>query len=285
VDNSRIDNDLKPEIILPFSEPRPELILAVQAALLAGQKILQMYSTNYDSHQKKDHSWVTDADIASEQILLKILSETGYPILSEESKDNKARLGQEYLWIIDPLDGTADFIEKTGDFSIMIGLVQGHEPILGVVYQPTEKAIYLAQKNKGTYVHRNNQWRKLSVSQFSELSQSRATVSRHHLTGAEKKFLTDLHLAYFTDKGSAGLKIAEVAAGRAELYLTSAQIKHWDTCAGSCLVKEAGGKITDTQGNEFSYNQDSVTHTLGVLVTNGRIHQKVVEVYGKFKWS
>ena len=256
----------------------------------AGQIVRRyLHAEELPSKKKGIHDFVTAADLAVDDFLQRMLKKEfpTIPLLTEETfeGDFNDYRQNELLFIIDPLDGTADFIEKTGDFSIMIGLVQGHEPILGVVYQPTEKAIYLAQKNKGTYVHRNNQWRKLSVSQFSELSQSRATVSRHHLTGAEKKFLTDLHLAYFTDKGSAGLKIAEVAAGRAELYLTSAQIKHWDTCAGSCLVKEAGGKITDTQGNEFSYNQDSVTHTLGVLVTNGRIHQKVVEVYGKFKWS
>ncbi len=133
---------------IPIENPLLEVRLAIQAALEAGKTVMNVYNQEFSSSLKNDNTPLTEADVKSNQIIQKIISDSGHPILSEESVDDKKRLDSKKIWIIDPLDGTSDFIKKTGEFTIMISLVEDHIPILGVIYWPTEKNYILLKKVK-----------------------------------------------------------------------------------------------------------------------------------------
>ena len=183
---------------IPISNKFPEFDVALQAVSEAGKAILEIYGENYKTSTKNDDSPITEADVKSNEIIKSILSKTPHHILSEEDKDDKSRLTKELVWIVDPLDGTSDFIDKTGEFTVMIALVRNQKPILGVIGWPTEKTIFAAQKDGGAFRYSNGEWRKISVTNVSELSKCRAVGSRHHLSDKEKSFIEKLGIEDFT---------------------------------------------------------------------------------------
>ena len=265
----------------PF-EVLPETELAINAVKEAGNAVMEIYKHDFTSTTKKDNSPLTEADLKSNDIIQKIIVGTGYPVLSEESVDNKKRLEHDKIWIIDPLDGTSDFVSKSGEFTIMIALVDKHEPILGVIYWPTNDILYVAQKGCGAYKFANDVWGKLTISKRSDLRNCRALGSRHHLSSHEVNFLKLLNIEKFSERGSS-LKVTDICSGAADLYFTMTnKIKQWDTCASNCLITEVGGKMTDMLGNELEYNTENIYHDNGILVTNGIIHDIVTERYNEF---
>ena len=267
---------------IPFSNPLPETNLAINSVINAGKTVMKIYNQPFETKIKSDNSPITEADIASNKIIQKIISASDYPILSEETKDNKKRLEKETVWIIDPLDGTSDFINKTSEFTIMIGLVRKQVPILGIIYCPPQNTLYIAQRNQGSYQLAGEKWSKMSVSTISDLTKSRTVYSRHHSEESERLFFKYIKTKKLTKRGSS-LKAIDVASGTSELYFTSTnKIKQWDTCASYCLVKEAGGNMTDVYGNDLNYNIDDVNHQNGIIVSNGLVHEKVVNSYKRF---
>ena len=266
----------------PFSNILPETNLAIEAAMKAGKAVIEVYKNNFSYQVKDDNSPITEADIKSNGIIQETLSITNIPILSEENVDDLVRLKHEKIWIVDPLDGTSDFVEKTGEFTIMISLVQSSKPILGVIYWPTEDKLYVAQKNKGAYELFSGHWKKLNVNNISNLEKCHAVISRHHLSESDKKFIKKLNLLEFNQKGSS-LKVLDICSGEAEVYLTTTnKIKQWDTCASHCLISESGGKITSMYGEDLEFNTELINHENGLLVTNGLIHNKIVKKYSEF---
>jgi 3'(2'), 5'-bisphosphate nucleotidase len=174
---------------VPIIDKIPELDIAIKAASEAGNAIMEIYQSNYETTTKNDDSPITDADLKSNEVIKKILSQTKHEILSEEDKDDLIRLSKETIWIVDPLDGTSDFIDKTGEFTVMISLIKNKKPILGVIGWPTEKTLFVAQKGNGAFRFSNNEWKKISVTQVSEITKCRAVGSRHHLSDKEKLFI------------------------------------------------------------------------------------------------
>ena len=267
---------------IPFSNPLPETNLAINSVIDAGKTVMKIYNQPFETKIKSDNSPITEADIASNKIIQKIISASDYPILSEETKDNKKRLEKETVWIIDPLDGTSDFINKTGEFTIMIGLVRKQVPVLGIIYCPPQNTLYVAQQNQGSYQLAGEKWSKMSVSTISDLTKSRTVYSRHHSEESERLFFKYIKTKKLMKRGSS-LKAIDVASGTSELYFTSTnKIKQWDTCASYCLVKEAGGNMTDVYGNDLNYNIDDVNHQNGIIVSNGLVHEKVINSYKRF---
>jgi 3'(2'), 5'-bisphosphate nucleotidase len=268
---------------IPISDKIPELDIAIKAAIEAGNEILEIYKKDFDTFIKKDDSPITEADLRSNEIIKKSLSKTKYPILSEEDKDDQNRILEKIIWIIDPLDGTSDFIDKTGEFTVMIALIENKKPILGVIYWPIEKTLFVAQKNRGAFKFSNNKWDKISVTKINEFSNCRIVGSRHHLSDTEKKFIKKLGINDFTSVGSS-LKVGKISSGQAEAYITTTnKIKEWDTAASYCIISEAGGRMTDMLGNDLTYNNKNVYHQNGILVTNGLIHKKIVEEFKKLE--
>ena len=266
---------------IPISNNIPELDIAIRAAMEAGVAILDIYKGDFEVSTKDDDSPITIADLRSNEIIKKILSQTNHAILSEEDKDNQDRLTEDTVWIIDPLDGTSDFVDKTGEFTIMIALIKNKKPILGVIGWPTEKTLFVAQKGSGAFRYSNNMWEKISVTKISNLSECRAVGSRHHLSDTEKLFIKKLGIEDFTSIGSS-LKVGKISSGEAEAYITTTdKMKEWDSAASYCIVSEAGGKMTDMLGNDITYNNKDVCHQNGILVTNGLIHDKIIEEFKK----
>jgi len=268
---------------IPISNKIPELDLAIKAAEEAGNTILKIYEKGFETFTKTDNSPVTDADLQSNKIIKEILSVTKHSILSEEDVDDKNRLSNDMIWIIDPLDGTSDFIDKTGEFTVMIALVENQKPILGVIAWPTEKTLFVAQKNCGAFRYSDNKWEKISVTKISELPKCRTIGSRHHLSDKEKDFIEKIGIKDFTSIGSS-LKVGKISSGQAEVYITTTnKMKEWDTAASHCIISEAGGKMTDMLGNELTYNNENVYHQNGILVTNGLIHEKILREFKKLE--
>ena len=266
---------------IPIPDKIPELDIAIQAAKEAGEAILEIYQRDFQSHTKKDDSPITEGDIKSNEIIKKILSQTNHAILSEEEDDDQSRLSKDTLWIVDPLDGTSDFIDKTGEFTIMIALVKNKKPILGVIGWPTEKTFFVAQKGSGAFRYSDEQWKKISVTNVSELPKCRTVGSRHHLSDREKLFIKKLGIEDFTSIGSS-LKVGKISSGEAEAYITTTnKMKEWDSAASYCIISEAGGKMTDMSGNDITYNNKDVFHQNGILVTNGLIHQDALDAISR----
>jgi 3'(2'), 5'-bisphosphate nucleotidase len=268
---------------IPIVDPIPELDVALQAVIEAREAILSIYGEKYETSIKQDDSPITEADLKSNEIIKRILSKTEHQILSEEDKDDQSRLSQEIIWIVDPLDGTSDFIDKTGEFTVMIALVKNKKPILGVIGWPTDNTIFAAQKGKGAFRYSNGEWSEISVTKISELSKCRAVGSRHHLSDKEKMFIEKLGIENFTSIGSS-LKVGKISSGEAEAYITTTnKMKEWDSAASYCIISEAGGKMTDMLGNDLTYNNQVVNHQNGILVTNGLIHNKILEEFKKLE--
>ncbi len=261
----------------------PELDVAIEAAYEAGNSILEIYEGKYETFTKSDDSPITEADLKSNEIIKAILSKTNHKILSEEDKDDQKRLSEEIIWIVDPLDGTSDFIDKTGEFTVMIALIKNKKPIIGVIGWPTEKTIFAAQKGCGAFRFSKGKWEEISVTKVSELSKCKAVGSRHHLSEKEKMFIKKLGIKDFISIGSS-LKVGKISSGEAEAYITTTnKMKEWDSAASYCLISEAGGKMTDMSGNDITYNNKIVNHQNGILVTNGLIHDKIVKEFKKLK--
>ena len=265
--------------ILPFSNPLSEAFAALDAAKKASRAVMEIYNDEFTSELKDDDSPITKADLQSNEIIKQTLASSGLHVLSEEDADDKTRLKQEKIWIVDPLDGTSDFVNRTGEFTIMIALVQNKIPVLGVISRPTTNTIFLAQKGAGAFKLENEKWARLQVSNIKDLAQCKAVGSRFHLTEQEKEFFKKLGVASFESRGSS-LKVAEICQGLADLYLTTSnKIKQWDTCASHCLITESGGKITDMSGNPVLYNTEMVNHENGLVVTNGLVHEEIIRKY------
>ncbi len=237
----------------------------------AGHKVEEIYKEKYKVYTKTDNSPVTEADMASNEIILKGLAKYDLPIFSEEANNGWQGLGKEKYWIIDPLDGTQDFLQKTGEFSIMIGLVEKGEPVLGTIYLPVKDKLYWAEKDSGAFLNNS----KINVSEVSKLENSRFVTSRFHLDKKTEDFLKDSGVESIKC-GSIGVKIGLIAEGEAEGYLTfSDRTCQWDTCAPEIVLREAGGGMTNLEGERLRYNKE-INNPKGIIATNKLIHKKML---------
>ena len=147
----------------PISSKIPNLDSIMDAMIEAGEKIREIYETDFEVNNKDDDSPITKADLESNKILRAALEKTGIPILSEEDADDKTRLDSENVWIVDPLDGTQDFVNRTGEFTILVGLVENHIPIMGLVYLPIKRLLYFAEEGMGAFCYDLQKWQGISV--------------------------------------------------------------------------------------------------------------------------
>lgn len=248
----------------------------------AGDIAMKYYGKNYlATETKEDQSPVTEADIAVNEYIVKYIKQhfAEHGLLSEESKDDLSRLDNEYVWCIDPIDGTKGFINHTGEFSILIGLLKNKQPHLGIVHVPVTGVTYFAQKGEGAWKQeRDGEPISIAVNANKTLQDAHALISRSHATSATETVIDRLHIASRQKMGSLGLKIATIAAGGGDLYInTTAGAHEWDTCAPHIILTEAGGIITDLKGDSLHYNRKTPIHENGILVTaNNTLHQNVL---------
>lgn len=256
----------------------PEIKELLEIVKEAGDAVHALYNKVYTIQEKEDETPVTEADLLSQSILEKKLKKYKIPLLTEETEDDLRRLNSDLVCIIDPLDGTSDFIQKTDEYAIMLGIVQIGIPVMGIVYSPAHNALYYAQREKGAWKRQHSTVTRLSVSTKSQYSEMTALISRNHLLPTEEKFIQQHHIGNTTVMGSAGLKLSRIAEGKADIYINSSdRTCEWDTCAGACILAEAGGILTDLVGQPITYNKKHTTHLKGFLATNATIHSKIID--------
>jgi 3'(2'), 5'-bisphosphate nucleotidase len=225
---------------------------------------------------------VTSADREANDLIIRRIHET-FPddaVLSEESRDDLSRLEAERVWIVDPLDGTKDFITGTGDFAVMVGLAVGGRPVVGAVCRPLDGTLWHASLGQGALCESpSSAPRALTVSEVAEPAQMALVVTRTHRFPLLEKLVQSLGITREKPLGSVGLKVGALSSAEADLYVhLSLGIKEWDTCAPEVILTEAGGLMTDTFGQPLPYNGRDVMRRHGVVASNNRAHQHVIDV-------
>jgi 3'(2'), 5'-bisphosphate nucleotidase len=254
---------------------------AVKASIAAGLEILKIYSAEIDVSYKDDNSPLTAADEASHDVINAMLKQTGLPVLSEEgaSMPYSERRTWQQFWLIDPLDGTKEFIKKNGDFTVNIALIQESKPFLGVIYIPVNDILYFGLKSTGSYVLNNASE---VISQFSgdfyqaitavssrlpvyENNNSFTVVaSKSHLSPETEKYIGNLKADHpnlqMISRGSS-LKICLVAEGSAHVYPRLAPTMEWDIAAGHAIAEAAGCSVKNADnGNALAYNKENMVN-------------------------
>ena len=247
-----------------------ELELAKTIAVKAGKKIMEYYHGSFEVDIKSDDSPVTSADRASNEIIVSELKRK-YPyfaILSEENDDDFSRLDNDYVWIIDPLDGTQDFVDHGSGFAVNIALAYKHELVVGVVYIPVNDELYYASKGNGSFCVRDNKTTRIHVSdKVNDLT----CLTSLHFFGKEEKELVNKHSDKIKKCFAAGasIKACLIAEGKAEIcYRLYPNTKEWDTAAPQLLVEEAGGYFLKPDGSPISYNRKDVNNQEGFIIVN-----------------
>lgn len=251
----------------------PLLTLAIHAATEAGKEIKELYATT-DFEQKDDGSPVTIADTRANKTLFKHLSPSGIQILSEESPGVDLPYPNQ-MWIIDPLDGTRDFIKKTGDFVVMIGLLTEGRPTLGVIYAPIHETTYYAEYGMGAWKMQGDVALKLTVSTRTE--DLRFVRSIHHATPEMQEVAKKLN-ATFLPRGSMGIKAGMVCEGEGDFFYTRGKVGEWDVCAPEIITLEAGGCVTDCNGRPLFYGSEDHRIQNGILFSNTVCHEQVLTI-------
>ena len=243
-----------------------ELQVALKTIKLASEKILSIYYNGFDVSIKEDQSVVTNADIASEKIIKESLNENfkEYAILSEESGDDKSRLSNDYCWIVDPLDGTKDYVNKTNNFAINIALAYKKEIVLGVISVPCRNTIYYAIKGQGAYKIENDVVCKISVSKREE--NLRMLTSQFFFNSAND-YKDNPLIESMTAIGSS-YKAGLIAEGKAEFCVKfDAHTKEWDTAPSEIIIKEAGAyAIQEDAGKYITSIEGDYNNVVGLPV-------------------
>lgn len=242
----------------------------IQTAREASAEVLRIYKKGFSVNSKEDKSPVTDADLASNRIIrdmLSVFNDFGW--LSEEDVDNEDRLLKRNVFVVDPLDGTQDFVNKNGSFGINIALVSDGIPVAAVVAVPVESSYAFALKGKGSfYVDSNGNTSQMHVSDRTD--SLRVLISKSHLIKSEQDVLDKYRnrISEIIELG-ASLKAIALARGDAEVSIRfTSKTKEWDICAPELIVTEAGGIFEDTKKNKFRYNKSDVHNHNGYCMFN-----------------
>lgn len=261
---------------------RNELLFrSINAAFLAGQKILDIYKTDFTVEHKNDNSPLTLADKGAHDIIVERLIETKLPILSEEGRDIPFEERSQWLnfWMVDPLDGTKEFVKRNGEFTVNIALIHGGKPVLGVIWVPVKALLYFGEETLGAYKIENltkippnlalltNIKNKLPQNTNSD--EFIVVASRSHLSVETREFINILkekHKNVATVSMGSSLKLCLVADGSADIYPRFAPTMEWDTAAGQAIVQSAGKNVRDyTTGRTMCYNKKNLLNNWFVV--------------------
>ena len=249
-----------------------DLEFVIESVKEVGELILNYFHGDYDVEEKSKDNPVTSADLAADAELRKRFArrfpKDGW--LSEETVDSRERLDRKRVWVVDPLDGTKEFVKGFPEFAISIALVEGREPRIAAVYNPARKDLFTAEKGGGAF--RNGSTMKISSRRSLEgcrILASRSEYSQQTLAPLEE-------WAHIEAVGSIAFRLALLAAGDADVAISLRPKNEWDICAGGLLVMEAGGKITDLKGAGFSFNQENPL-VQGVLAASPEMHSLTLD--------
>lgn len=251
---------------------------AIDAALGAGKAILEVYSSSFGVEMKEDRTPLTEADRRSHAFIQSALASTGLPLLSEEGRTipYEERKTWNLFWLVDPLDGTKEFIKRNGEFTVNIALIKDGIPVAGVIYVPAEDVLYYGSSEDGSYMVKE------AMSQTSNITGSATKIpaenilrpytlvaSRSHLSPETESFIEDLKARHgevaFLSKGSS-LKICLVAEGKADVYPRLAPTMEWDTAAGHAIAAAAGCTVTQwPSGDTLMYNKENLLNPFFIV--------------------
>lgn len=256
------------------------LIEAVIAAKKAGDAVLEVYGSAFSVEQKEDRSPLTLADRRSHEIIHQLLASENspLPLLSEEGRDipYEERKAWEYYWLVDPLDGTKEFVKRNGEFTVNIALIHKDRPVMGVVLVPVKDILYFAAEGTGAFKLSDTSWINNGLS-FKELAGKAdrlpmktemragtftAIASRSHMSAETNSYLDGLKKEYgeieIVSAGSS-LKFCLIAEGTADIYPRFGPTMEWDTAAGQAIVEQAGGMVLKHETNEpLRYNKENL---------------------------
>lgn len=222
------------------------LTLAKNAALQAGEAIMKVYATRFEVYTKDDDSPVTQADLRASRIIKETLAPSGLPFVSEEDLPHSRAHFSRY-WLVDPLDGTAEFVKRNGEFTVNIALIDNKRPVMGVIYAPVLDKMWCS----GFVTKRVD----LTARPFTVL------VSRSHRTSEVDEYINEVllpsHPDLVIDTQGSSLKFARLAEGTADAYVCYSKTKEWDTAAAEAILCSAGGKVLRiSDGKPLEYSKD-----------------------------
>ncbi|MSP40299.1 MAG: 3'(2'),5'-bisphosphate nucleotidase CysQ [Deltaproteobacteria bacterium] len=242
-----------------------ELAVAEQAARAAGVAVMAVFKGKFDVREKSKNNPVTSADLEANRIIHEAI-EKNFPAdgwLSEEDQDDARRLSLSRVWVVDPIDGTKEFIEGVDQFAISIGLVVDGRPKVAIVFNPAKERFYQAAAGQGAFLN----GAPIRVSVRTEIDGAKLLVSRSE---PAKRFQVFVDRCAIRPVGSIAYRLAKIAGGDGDGTLTFRNIHEWDICAGVLLVEEAGGKAVDGDGKPMTFNRQSPKHK-GVVAANSNL--------------
>ncbi len=260
-----------------------ELEIAVELARRAGDEIQRAFGTAFAVDFKPgDEGPVTESDRRADRLIRDGLAEAfpGDAILSEETPDDLGRLGTRRLWLVDPLDGTRQFVDAVPEFAVMIGLAVEGRPVLGVIHLPPERRTVFGAEGHGVELLDPQGWRPLAPLPDG-IPEGRGPVvalSRSHAGSRTREVARRLGASRIVASGSVGRKAMLVLTGEADLYVTlGRRSRHWDACAPDALMRLAGGVFTDVRGRAVPYNTEATTNRCGLLAARRALLAGAVE--------
>lgn len=249
-----------------------ELEISKMAAIKAGEAIMEIYNDTEDMQiEYKDGNMpLTAADKAANRVIVGLLKENfpSYAILSEEEKDNLERLKNDLCFVVDPLDGTKEFIKRNGQFTVNIALTYKHISVMGVIYVPATEELYYAAQGQGSYKKRQDgNVEKLHVSDNIDTLTLKVVASNSHGCTEMDELLDKYKLTNMVKVGSS-LKGCMVASGQADIYYRFNPTMEWDTAAMQCIAEEAGAIFKQMDGSPMTYNREDSRNSKGFYIIN-----------------
>lgn len=259
---------------------RDELEFARTLLREAGALALRYYQTPLVVEEKPGAGPVTEADRAVNALLVAGL-QARFPhdaILAEESVDDPPRrLSSRRVWLVDPIDGTREFISGSGEFSVMLGLIDDGRPVLGLIFRPTLDQLFYGGEGLGAFLEERGATRPLRVSQLP-FARLRLAVAKPWRGPRVEQICAHLGVERLLPMGSISLKLALIAAGEADLYVNpSGYLAEWDTGPGEAILRAAGGLLTDLSGAPLAYNQADILRPHGVVASHGSLHHEILQ--------
>ncbi len=245
----------------------------IEITRAAGDAIMRYYCSSYTVKDKSIGNPVTDADYASNTLLHKqlkaLLPDAGW--LSEETIDQPDRFSRKRIWVVDPLDGTKEFIMGIPEFAVSVALVENGQPIVGVVYNPAAEELFYGAKDRGVFFNGN----RMRVTGRTKLEGALIEASRSECKRGEFKPFEDIFKIRIM--GGTAYKLARVAVGLCDASWSRGPKNEWDICAGALLVTEAGGRCVDLNNSPFTFNRPN-TLVSGFIADNGNLHDNIIAI-------
>lgn len=252
----------------------------IQITQAAGQAVMRFYNDSYSVRDKSPDNPVTDADLAADRLLkerlMQLIPEAGW--LSEETTDSKTRLEKRLVWVVDPVDGTKEFVLGIPEFSVSVALVEDEIPMIGVIYNPASGELFAALRGQGIKLNGDP----VKVSDRTQLAGAQVDASRSERNRGEFKPFEDLFK--IQTMGSIAFKLARVSAGFVDASWSRGPKNEWDICAGVCLIEEAGGRIVDLDNEPITFNRP-FPKVNGIIATNGLLHDQVIAALAPYRDS